>query len=417
MLIRKMQKWTMVGVVGASLLAASCSSESNINSYMISDKQENALDVLISEAKIAYNAGDYERAREKGEAAFALAENNERVSVLLGYIYLSSAGIDLIQLAKSMLNTASGSTSTGTGSGSSTGTGTSSGTSTGSSSSSSNAATQLGSLSSVVNVSKEELATLGELDEETSGSAFADIPVIHPFDAPDAREKGVATLEYITKAINITCPFVKSSLKIADDPRHKEDKCPSSGVDAEEPGKLNFLWAFSHLADALTFYSVLMYSTDSSGKANIERRAAKVSDKSVDFTQYLSMIASIAEDIEKIFATGNPNSQINAVLNGLTVAATSFAAIGGGEEFTGGITKALETVKSSSAATSQVQSLVLTSQLTTGLSKTLNTKAAELKTSDPTKFAQNKTSICSAFESISAGQGNDIPTECKTSSY
>jgi hypothetical protein len=418
-------KFKKLIVMGAAALAVSnCGSESNINGMIfVSEKQQESIDVLVSEAELAYDQGDFATAKERAEKAFAINTQNEKVAILLGYVYLSYAGVDPFQLAKSLI----------TGSTSSKSTSSSSSTTSTSSSSSSSAAGQLGTLSSIISVTRSDLNLLGlspcaegvSSTEEapcrenmTIPAAFESYPVLHPKRATAARTSGVAPLAYALQAVKTICPFVGDDLLIAEDPRHKREtggSCEKSPVESKYSSKSSFLWAFAHIADALVLYNVLLYTNEGSSNPNIEERASLLKSTGIsNITTYLEMVNALSKDISAIFQTDIEDSAINGVLNSLSAAGKAFGSFGSGaESFTAGIDKSLETLKSSASAGSTSQTKVLQSQLTSGATKQIASSMESLKAKDPENYAQNKTAICNQLTEMSGGQTADLPADCK----
>jgi hypothetical protein len=380
------------------VVLTSCGSEFNFNSLLVTSAQQEAFDVLVSVAERAYNTGDFELAREKGEAALAINNNNEEVSILLGYIYLSLAGIDTFQLIEKLSDTsesAQGTLALLAGS---------------------NAASQLSGLSSIVGVTAADTEKFGTKQVSTSVE-FQDFPVIHPTTAAVARaSSGVAALLYMDNAIKIICPFVARSVLIADDPateedesdvRHTEAACPETTNVKTLTTKANFLWAFSHLTDALSFYNVVMYSTGELALPNIEKRAAAVNSGDIsDIAKYVTLVDELAGDIGKIMDTTR-ESQLTAVLNGLGAASKAFGAMPGvPTSFTSGIDTALESVKSAAGNSGGASATSnLKGQLTEAVATQLNAKMTSLQQS-ANPNAEEQEQICAAFETLGASATN-----------
>jgi hypothetical protein len=397
------------------LYLVGCGEDSNVNSLFVSKKQAEAVDVLMSEAELAYDQGDFETAKEKAEKAFSVNTQNEKVAVLLGYIYLSYAGIDPFQLSKSLI---SGSTKS---------------KSTTAESSSTSAAGQLGSLASILNVDHSQLTKLGLTpcasgvesttenpcrEDITTPAEFEDYPVLHPKPASKARESGIDALTYAMQAVKTICPFVGDDVLISDDPRHVREaggSCPASPVPTRYGAKVNFLWAFAHIADALILYNVLLYTNADATEPNLDIRARLVKESAGNISTYLRLAGPLAKDVAAIFQASNADSALNGVLNSLSAAGKAFAQIGpGAETFTAGIDKALASLKAPSTTGGQegASSTVLQSQLTGNVAKSLNTKLETLKTTDRAAYDANKTEICNLFETITGGEGTTKPSDC-----
>ena len=393
----------LVSILATGAGGLSCSTDSNINQFFVAGKHKEALDVLVAEAQYDYDQGKYDDAITKAEKAFEMNKNNEEVAVLLGYIYLSKAGIDPFQLAKTLIGSSSKSAALA---------------------GSENAASQLSSLSSIVGVTAAELVLLkSDAEVATPPAAFDGLPVIRPARASVGRLAGVSTLEFTDKAIKVVCPFVNREVLIEDDPRHTTDACPESENEQFFKPKSHFLWAFAHLADALSFYSLVLYSTQADGSPNIVERAEKISEPCAAadtscLVTYVELVKVLTDDIDAVFQTSEPDSALNAVLNGLGAASLGFSQLPGiPSSVTDGIQAGLDSVKGATSGTSTssggfsgADPSVLKGQLTAGVTKELATKITELSSQDD--FAENKTDICGAYASIAGGQG-DTPAECK----
>src|SRR5687768_4119943 len=94
-----------VSVFTAALALASCGGSSNFNfNKVIFVDQEDAerFDVLMTEARLAYDGSRYFEAQRAAEKAYAISPNSESAAQLLGFVYLARAGIDIFTLIKKM---------------------------------------------------------------------------------------------------------------------------------------------------------------------------------------------------------------------------------------------------------------------------------------------------------------------------
>ncbi len=386
-----------VVISAAWMLQAGCSGDTNINSLLITDAQQDSLDISLSRAKYFYDRGDFEKARDAAEAAYAISPNNEEVAIVLGYAYLGSAGIDPFQMSKALLDqdgTVEGGAGLVAGS-------------------DADASGTLGAMSSILGIKSTDMVKLGEL---TENAEFPDMDVIHPSLASVARkDSGVKSLAYVNRAIEVICPFMGDDLKVADDVRHQADACPASSRAVSLRSKGNFLWAFSHLADALAFHAVLLYSAGGDGTPNIERRSKYISTNTSDVLAYLEMVTQLAEDIDAIFQTDEPDSQLNAILNSLSATSLAFAKMPSvPKKMTSAITRSLDSIKNPVASPTggeNQEGSVLKGQMNKKVAGQLSTKIDSLATDKPGEFAAKKTEICSVYTNISAGQ-TVAPSSC-----
>ncbi len=384
-------------ILTATALAA-CGDNFNINQILVTKEQRETVDILTAEAEINYDRGDFGAARSKAEKAYAINPKHEKTAVLLGYIYLSSAGIDAFQLAKSMIKVGDNQRAAALQSSSDTG----------------DAAQTLSDLSSVIGISADDIIKLGTIPD-SAVAAFQSYPVIHPADASIARsQSGVATLEYLGRAIQVICPFVDPAVLIEGDPRHARENCPESGKVSNELAKLHFLWAFAHLTDALAFREVLLYRSGEATTPHIQLRAEAVKTGATDVATYLNMVTELNADILAIFDPANADSQLNAVLNGLRAASAALSALPGiPDSLRAGITEAVSSIENAAPeGVANGAGDALKGQLTTEISGNLSTKIDELAASQPGEFAANQTEICALFDSISAAQVQNRPANC-----
>jgi len=141
----------------------------------------------------------------------------------------------------------------------------------------------------------DEFAQLGTV-EDSDG----ELPLIVPYCAELVRTT-IEKLEHVDKAVRAICTFVDPAIAVLDDPRQDCEKF--NGI-RRFRYKSHFLWAFTHLTEALAFHSVLTYSSaDATGnKTNLELRATKINSQSLTGPeQYPSFISSETSFILKIF--------------------------------------------------------------------------------------------------------------------
>src|SRR5690606_37195172 len=126
----------------------------------------------------------------------------------------------------------------------------------------------------VLGITDEDVAIISEEHDSADLDRFADYVVFYPMSMTDARaaaaEQGMKILSAANSAIQFVCPFVDDAVRIEGDPRHSADQCPPTENPRLSRSKSHFIWAFAHLAEALAYYSVLLYQEEGNEKANIE---------------------------------------------------------------------------------------------------------------------------------------------------
>lgn len=383
-----------------------CGEASNINGFMMTKGQKTALDVLVFKARQAYDKGDFATADEFANQAYEINPDNEEVAILSGYINLSMAGIDAFQLAKGLINK--------------------------SSKSSGNADDALSPLASILGLTSEDLSTKVGTLQESKLATFASYPIIKPSCADDARI-ALDKLARANKAVQRVCPFVAAGLKLSSEPRHSATACVPSKNILHAASKANFLWAFSHLTEALAFYSAFSYSTTGDGVTNLQGRVNAVSALKPDslagiqelVTASTELAASI-EDVLPVAASGicaGKTTQMVAMLNDLKATSLGFANLPGvPEKLTKSIVGAIDKIEQFSKnipntdQAASAQQDALKGQLTKAIAEKLGSKISDLKASNPDVSDEDISKMCDSFDSI-AGAGAETgqvtkPTEC-----
>ena len=375
---------TLLILLAAGLTA--CSGDTNLNQFFVSQAQQDSLDIAFARAEYQFDQGELDDALENIEKAYAINPENDKVATLYGYILLALAGIDPFQMTEALMDQGSASEA-------------------GLNLNEDNAAGTLDGLSFIVDVTEADLQKLGEVN---TSSDFPDMDVIHPSSAPEARTAGVTQLQYVNKAIDVICPFIGEGLKIAGDPRHGADTCPVSDRGITLGSKGSFLWAFAHLTDALTFNKVLNYSTGAA-TPNVQKRSATASQATGTPATYLSLIAQVTTDIDAIFDVADANSQLNAVLNGLTATSEAFSAMAGiPESLSGSISTAVSSLRNGAGGAGE--SSVLKGQMNAGVSSQMSQSIQQMSDAGDLS-GQELTDACADLESISGGQ-QQLPPAC-----
>jgi hypothetical protein len=315
------------------LLALSgCGKDTNILALLTPNSDREAFDATYANARALYDNKELVEAEKYAAKAHKLDQKSQKAALLLGFIYLGRAGVGPFQLVGKMLaNGESESKKTSLvaedgGGGSS----------------------PLGGLTEVVGLTENEFSLMGELDESDK-----ELPVIVPKCAGEARES-VEKLSFVNKAIAVACPYVDPGAQLNNDSRHFCDLTEAKNINR---ASAHFLWAFSHLTEALAFYSVLTYSTGAdTSKTNLEKRVAKLQSISVtdpsQLGSFLDQVSSLENTVSKVMpVTGEcskeyPQTQLVGLVNDMLSVNLAFARMAGvPKSITDSITKSMEKIE------------------------------------------------------------------------
>src|SRR5690606_17192388 len=126
----------------------------------------------------------------------------------------------------------------------------------------------------------------------------------------DELRAQVHTLNYMNKAVKAVCRFVDTSTKSDVDSRHGADDCTlPAGQNRKQTAKAHFLWAFSHLTEALVYQSVLLYSGSNSAKdsSNFQQASANLDAYEGNFDGFVNAISDMKGAVDTVFATDVPD--------------------------------------------------------------------------------------------------------------
>jgi len=402
---------------------AGCGATTNLNKLW--GKDDDAGDSLYLDAKAAYDRGDFTHAQELAQKLVDRNPDNEKGAVLLGYVYLSEGGIDPYELARKLV--AMSSTSTNTASTNTDGTNTptggqtlaggrgpggggrnndggaaNDGASAGSQSTGTSASTTevLQKLSSIVDVSDymSVLAPTTFSKDDNGGvqpQLFAQDtnPLPVPAKVSDDLRSKVPVLAAMSKAIAAVCPFVDDSVKNPeDDPRHNCTPSPGPHNDA---AKAHFLWAFSHLSEALVYQTVLLYSSSSDGTTNFQKASNELNTftatSEAQFQTFVSDIGEMKNAVNKVFDVSSSDSMVHRTIANMKIVSLAFGEIAGlPDSIKSQVTNALSSLDQLSQSIGGVDSdaKAFKTQMTESLAKTVGSK---IDTTITTKFGSGKT--------------------------
>lgn len=380
-------------------LVAGCGASSNVWGLLTPADHRDTYANLVVSARAAYDRGDLQRALSLSKRAHEMDPDAEEAAILYGFVNLSLAHGDPYSLAGGLLKSDKDKDK-------------------------SDDTSPFTSLRTVIGLTDDELLAMGTLD-----STPPDLPVIVPGCAENMRVAS-ERLAYLDQAITAVCPFVPFTARALDDPRQRCSLLTSVG---ESPFRALFLWAFSHLSEALAFNGVLTYGTaDPTGKkSNLELRVARVQEMDTtvagNLGEVLTAFDSIRGTLEAVMpVTGTcseaaPTTLLMATLNDMLAVDLAFASMPGvPAKMTKAIRAAVDRVRQlqasaqSSGGTAQgAQAKALKADLNKKISAAIAGKLDEIKEKNADQLSsEQKTQACAAYASISAGVGTP-PSLCQ----
>ena len=411
---------TKIAVIGILPFLVSCGS-ANINK--IFGSKDDSYASLLERAQEAYDVNNLTLAETLGNKAYARSDNNGDAAVLLGSVYLSSAGIDIFQLVKKLSSLSANKTSTAA---------TTTGTCASTAATSQTAGNLMAELScKILSLSEADKLVLGT-DADFSGlTASTGISTVYvPNEVTDELRARVSVLASLDKGIRKLCPFIDRTLVISQsiDERHTNaDTCPDRTTSKFNSAKAHISFALLHLIEALVFQQGLLAETVSASegvkaRTGITGVSAKIQE--AKFTSPVALVTTLAsfkKVIDAVADTTNPKAQIALALNGFIVVAQSFTAAGVPEKVTSVITKQLTKLKatastlkgSSTGSDSTYQSQALKGQLNASVASTMATKINAACSVAGACSPSDITSMCASFSGISEGAVVTKPTVCQ----
>ena len=412
------------------LTITSCGSKSNVNRIFGSD--ESGLEATMTEAKVAYDQGQFDHAEDLVSPLVQESPDNEEAAVLYGYIMLSKGGIDPFQLARQMIKVSQQSSST-----------TAANLAPTTSSSSTSASGQLSQLAaSLLSLSEADYGylTSGYFDKDDNAGndlrifvegASSDLRVRVPNLVDDTLRQNVSTLRYMNQAIKTVCRFVDEDIRTDKDGRNDSEDCKGVVGERKNEAKAHFLWAFSHLAEAMVYQSVLLYTNPGESKPSIEASSSYVDSANIrgvdGFAKFASDVLEIKNAVGKVFVTSD-KSMLQEALMDLSAVSKAFGKIAGmPTSMTNVINSSYESIQkagkelggSGNEVTSNSQAFK--SQMTETLSKTVSTKidkAVSGLTAEQKASAEGQASLqsmCASYAQLVTDQTKkNTPQACST---
>lgn len=386
-----------------------CGSESNILGQLTPREHRETFEFIVTEARIAYDQGDLERALILSEMAYLMVPNSERAALLYGFVNLSLAGGDPYAIAKVLAKDAEARRSRQTES-----------LDEGAGGDSSGSSDALAPLKEVIYLNDPEIQAIGVLDESDP-----DLPIYVPRCAEEARAI-LDKLRYIDSAIVAACRFVDIEARVDGD--YRQQCSPYTGTKLQID-QAHFLWAFAHLTEAVAFQSILLYGSidGKAGTSHLERRVEKIklqtASGAAGIQGFLVSVNSLQKTLSAVMPTSGrcsdqaPTTQIRATLNDLMAVEAALVRLDGLSPDLGkSLTSALGRFKTiqadgdpSTAKTEQTK--VLRQDLTKTMAKSLGEKIESIAAENGGTLPENqKSSVCEAFVNVAAGAA--LPPAC-----
>ena len=405
------------------VLVQGCSEEQNIWGLVPAPggSPDKMIDYLVSMATREFDKGNYDKALELADKANQLDPGSEEAAIVLAYVRLSLAGLNPFDLAGAMVTEdeeeSTDSTETTETTETTEGTGDSAAED-----------NPLGPLASLLGLSDEgyDLVTMpgnqyvredgSILEGAPASGVFADLPVLLPLTAAEARAAETRVLWHLAEAVRVICPFVAEGVKVVgevDDPRHVSEACPVTPGKPRHRGKSHFLWAFAHLTEAIAFNSVVLYDPSGEG-ANLIRRSDTISAGSLAVTDYISAVTELVETLQIILPTDpekSAGSMLVAMVNDLEATSRAFGQLPGiPEGMTASIDAALAQLNeqkdkieqtSASASEANASARAMQESLTSGIAD--NLKEQIVAKNDAGELSEDeKSDLCDAYSGVSS---------------
>ena len=455
---KRVKKSTMI----AMLLLSGCGSGSNLNQIFGGDDKGG--DSLLIKARLAYDQGDFARAQDYANQLVAINPDNEEAAVLYGFATMSSGGIDPFRVAKQLINLATSTTSSTTaklaqsladlifaispnGNDEPLPVTLADSTTSSSSSDDGGASKTLRDLAkALLTLTDADMTSLtnGKFSKTQNGNVepqlfINDSALLVPKTIDDTLRASVPVLDAMNKSIKSVCRFIDTSIKVKDDDRDQLASCVVTSAPRRNVNKSAFLWAFTHLTEALVYQSVILYtgggSTPSIEKATTVINGANVSS-AAELTAFALRVNEAKNAIDTVFDTSSKNSMITAAINSLNEVSNAFTQMSGLPDSVtksvqnafAGIQKLGKTLSGASSSASNVNTLAFKSQMTASLGKSIgskldaaadqaaqkayNTTYSKLTDAQKADVQKQVSTLCDTFTNLTKGQTVTKPTVC-----
>lgn len=407
-------------IIIAAILGA-CGKSSNFN--VIWGGEDGAGDGKLLRAKMFYDRGEYDKAETLASELLAVNPDHEAAAIVLAYSNLSQGGIDPFTLSCKLVTISTGKQCRNHPSSSS---GTSSNTNTTSSTNlqlvdeladtskidqesfalllqdqnkiTNNSLNNSESKTATETLKKlsAELLSLTSSDydalstEQYSQGLFANAPILKPERVTDSLRDSINTLRKMNAALKAVCRFVDDKTKTEFQNTSKtgryDTNCEPTTNARANTGKAHFLWGFAHLAEAMVYQSVILYSsaaTTTGASSNFEAAVATVNNRTYTDAAGLSAFANDVSELNQLIAAvfdTTDGSMLGETLKSLRTVGLSFTALGLPESFSAPITQAIDSLDQIAQKITQTtdpstkNAQALKAQMTESFAKTVGSK-------------------------------------------
>jgi hypothetical protein len=438
------QKYLHGAVATGLIFVVGCGSSSNLNRIW---GYEPSAETQLSGAKEAYDRGDFAKAISLTSSLLEANPDHEEAAIVQGYAYISQGGLDPFRVASCLISQSSTSTSKSSTSTNSTRCNSTSAsasglvsiddpieawftadTGSGTTSSTSDDSSVLKKLQSgLLTLTPEDFSKLKKGDfTSTSGLFLGDNSLIIPAEVSEDLRDSVNILRNLSSSVKSVCRFVNDTSSVkTDSDRYKGYGCDLTGYTRRNSAKAHYLWALSHLGEALTFTSVILYSTGGGSTYNFQKASSTLAaQSSASVDKVVAEVEEMQQAIAAIFDTENSNSMISKTLYDLNATSGAFDAIAGLPDsvkstiakIIEGVKTAGKTISGSGGETKALKARLLDS-VTTAVAKKMNeTITSVVKASGgpsdpnaitpaivqslPTAQKEQVTKLCSSYASL-----------------
>ena len=407
-------------------LLTGCGASSNFNQIWLGS--EDGLDSLLLDCRILYDAGEFEEAEDKCDEALAMSPSSQAASILSGYVSLSRGGIDPYTLARKLINLNSPEDQADPNAGLNLSRSERVDSleelfllqpdSDPEAASSNSAADSLSKLGTLINLKPEDFEVLGSRLSQENGDFATNLFAGNEIFAanlvsPELREN-VDVLRYMNQSVSKICPYVDLEVKIETDAtgRHNCERKDNANGSA----KAHFLWAFSHLTEALVFQSVLLYqgtsqNEDGTSSSNFQKAGNQLNNFSGSLTEFSDRVADMQVATDRVFDVTSEDSMLSRTLDALDTVTESFAKLSGlptsiTSSITSAVAKIRETGQSIGGENGNVKALK--GQMTEKTAKVVAAKIAKATVNENGEVvtaadSEDVAKICKDFDTISQG--------------
>ncbi|MBM4251202.1 MAG: hypothetical protein FJ146_04475 [Deltaproteobacteria bacterium] len=377
------RQWRILVILMAVLRLLACGADQNILGRTVPSEHKKDFENQLDMARTNYDRGKFDVALRHASNALALNPESEQASILYGFINLGLAGGDPFNLAQALI-AAKGASGEG-------------------------AAATMTALKTAIGLTMDELQSLGTLDRTVE-----DLPLILPSCAETVRSS-VPRLNYLNEAVLATCPFVSESVRSKLDLRQV---CNSTTRERQYADQAHFLWAFTHLTEAVIFNQVFTYATVSPPQTNLQLRVARVTGSNQAANNpdtYINAISSLNKTMQSILPSSGicsasaRTTQFSATVYDLAAVDAGFAQLAKAPaSVRATLTTALGSIRSGQdkVAASGDSTQALRGQLGGGIAEKVAASIDSQVASLPTPLSdEQKTKLCGSFGEIAAGSG------------